>query len=87
MTGLPLTPGLDYLSFESMRELAHGIVAIIDDLARLNSMQQAAYEKCKIGFDWSDRGQTLSDAIKQAVNRQRTAQARMSASERAAERH
>jgi hypothetical protein len=80
MTGLPLTPGLDYLSFESMRELAQGVAAVIDDLARLNSMQQAAYEKCNIGFDWSDRGQTLCDAIQQAVNRQRTAHARRSAS-------
>ena len=80
MAGLPLTPGLDYLSFESMRELAQGVAAVIDDLARLNSMQQAAYEKCNIGFDWSDRGRTLCDAIQQAVNRQRTAHARRSAS-------
>ncbi len=80
MTGLPLTPGPDYLSFESMRELAQGVAAVIDDFARLNSMQQAAYEKCNIGFDWSDRGQTLCDAIQQAVNRQRTAHARRSAS-------
>jgi polysaccharide biosynthesis protein PslH len=80
MTGLPLTPGLDYLSYESMRELAQGVAAVIDDLVRLNSMQQAAYEKCKIGFAWGDRGQTLSDAIQQAVNRQRTAHARRSGS-------
>jgi polysaccharide biosynthesis protein PslH len=72
MTGLPLTKGLDYLSFESMRELAQGVAAVIDDIERLNSMQQAAYEKCNAGFDWSDRGRTLYDSIRQAVNRQRT---------------
>jgi hypothetical protein len=34
-----------------MRELAHGVAAVIDDFERLNSLQQAAYEKCKVGFD------------------------------------
>jgi glycosyltransferase involved in cell wall biosynthesis len=72
MGGLPLTEGLDYLSFESMRELAQGVAAVIDDIERLNSMQQAAYEKCNAGFDWSNRGQTLYDGIQQAVNRQRS---------------
>jgi glycosyltransferase involved in cell wall biosynthesis len=72
MTGLPLTQGVDYLSVDSMRELAQGVVAVIDDTERLNSMQRAAYEKCKAGFDWSDRGRTLYNAIQQAVNQQRS---------------
>jgi polysaccharide biosynthesis protein PslH len=76
IAGLPLTPGVDYLSFESMRELAHGVAALIDDTERLNSLQQAAYEKCESGFDWSDRGRTLCSAIQNAVNRQRAAHAR-----------
>jgi polysaccharide biosynthesis protein PslH len=71
MAGLPLTPGLHYLSFDSMRNLAQGIAAAIDDISRLNFMQQAAYERCDTGFDWSDRGRTLYDALRQAVNRQR----------------
>ena len=79
IAGLPLTPGLDYLSFESMRELAQGVAAVIDDIERLNSMQQAAYEKCNAGFDWSDRGRTLCNAIQQAVNRQCAAHATRSA--------
>ena len=70
IAGLPLTPGLDYLSFQSMRELAQGAAAVIDDIARLNSLQQAAYAKCNTGFDWSDRGRTLCNVIRQAVNRQ-----------------
>ena len=52
----PLTLGLHYLCFESMWELAQGVAAVIDDIERLNSMQQAAYEKCESGFDWSERG-------------------------------
>ena len=75
IAGLPLTPGLHYICFESMRELAQGVVAVIDDIERLNSLQHAAYEKCESGFDWSDRGRTLCNAIRQAVNRQRAAHA------------
>jgi glycosyltransferase involved in cell wall biosynthesis len=76
ISGLPLTPGLDYLSFESMRELGEGVVALIDDIERLNSMQQAAYKKCESGFDWSDRGRTLYDIIRQAASRQSAASMR-----------
>ena len=79
MAGLPLTQGLHYLSFESMRELAQGVAAVIDDIALLNSLQQAAYEKCESAFDWSNRGRTLCDAIQQALNRQCAAHARRSA--------
>jgi hypothetical protein len=70
MAGLPLVAGLHYLSFESMRELAQGVVAAIDDIERLNSLQQAAYEKCDTAFDWRDRGRTLSDGIRQALSAQ-----------------
>jgi polysaccharide biosynthesis protein PslH len=76
IAGLPLTPGLHYLSFASVRELVQGVVAVIDDIQRLNFLQQAAYETCKSGFDWSDRGRTLCSAIQKAVNRQRAAHAR-----------
>ena len=79
MAGLPLTPGLHYVSYESLRELAQGVAAVIDDLARLNSMQQAAYEKSNSDFDWSDRGRALCNAIQQAVNRRDAAHARRSA--------
>ena len=64
-----LTLGLHYLSFEAMREHAQDVAAVIDDIERLNSLQQAAYEKCESGFDWSDRGRSLYNAIRQAMNR------------------
>jgi glycosyltransferase involved in cell wall biosynthesis len=70
IAGLPLEPKVDYLSFETMHELAQGIVAVIDDIERLNSLQRASYEKCVAGFNWSDRGRILRNAIQQAVNRQ-----------------
>jgi polysaccharide biosynthesis protein PslH len=71
IAGLPMTAGLHYLSFESMRELVQGVVAVIDDIERLNFMQQAAYEKCDSGFDWGDRGVTLYNAICRAARQQR----------------
>jgi glycosyltransferase involved in cell wall biosynthesis len=69
--GLPLTPGLHYLSFPSMFELAQGVAAVIDDIGRLNALQRAAYEQCNTAFDWSERGQTLYNAIRRAANRKR----------------
>ena len=77
IAGLPLIPGLHYLSFESMRELAEGVAAVIDDFERLNSLQRAAYETCNTGFDWGDRGRTLTNAIRQALTRKCTADAKV----------
>jgi glycosyltransferase involved in cell wall biosynthesis len=79
IAGLPMTAGLHYFSHESMRELAEGVAAVIDDTERLDSMQRAAYSKCESGFDWSDRGRALYNAIRRAVNRRRAAHARRSA--------
>jgi polysaccharide biosynthesis protein PslH len=76
VAGLPLAPGLHYLSFESMRDLARGVIAVIDDIERLNSLQQAAYEKCDTGFDWADRGRTLGNVIRQTATERHAAQAR-----------
>src|SRR5262249_38699221 len=70
IAGLPLMPGMHYLSFESMHELAQGVVAVIDDVEQLNSLQRAAYEKCNTGFDWTDRGRALRDAIQETIDRQ-----------------
>ena len=80
MTGLPLTPGLDLYSFEidaGARARRH----CCDRRHRssYDPMQQAAYEKCNTGFDWSDRGQTLYNAIQESVaNRRGSAYARKS---------
>jgi hypothetical protein len=67
---LPLTPGLHYILFDSVQELAEDVAAVIDDIARLNSMQLVAHGQCDTGFDWSERDRTLRNAILQAVNQQ-----------------
>jgi glycosyltransferase involved in cell wall biosynthesis len=79
IAGLPLTPGLDYLSFDSIWELVQGVVEVIDDIERLNGLQRAAYEKCKVGFDWKDRGRALCDAIHESADRRRAVHASGSA--------
>jgi glycosyltransferase involved in cell wall biosynthesis len=71
IASLPLIPGRHYLSFDSMPQLAQGVADVIDDIERLNCLQRAAYGKCAAGFDWSDRGRILSDAIQEAVNQKR----------------
>jgi len=68
IAGLPLRPEIDYLSYDTMSELAQGVVAVIGDLEQLNSLQKAAYTKCNTGFDWPDRGHLLRDAMQQAVD-------------------
>jgi glycosyltransferase involved in cell wall biosynthesis len=69
MTGLSLAPGLHYLPYESMGELAQGVASVIDDIEQLNSLQRAAYEQCDTAFYWRDRGRTLFDTIRQALSR------------------
>jgi hypothetical protein len=60
----------------SMEEPARSVAAVIDDVERLNSLQRAAYEKCDSGFDWSDRGRTLCNAVREAIDRQASARTR-----------
>jgi len=69
IAGLPLTPDVHYLSFDSMGGLARGVATVIDDIDRLNALQHAAYDECKSDFNWSDCGRTLYNAIQQAMNR------------------
>jgi glycosyltransferase involved in cell wall biosynthesis len=69
LAGLALIANRDYLSFETIDELAWGIAAAVDDIGRLNALHQAAYERCRGAFDWSDRGRTLLTAMREATAR------------------
>jgi polysaccharide biosynthesis protein PslH len=70
IAGLPLTAGFHYLSFPSMWELAHGVSDAIDDIERLNDLQEAAYAECRARFDWAERGRALHDALLGTGHRQ-----------------
>jgi glycosyltransferase involved in cell wall biosynthesis len=68
-SGLPLVPGLHYLSFPSIPELAQGVAAAIDNFELLNNLQETAYAECRARFDWADRGRALYNAMLQAHRR------------------
>jgi glycosyltransferase involved in cell wall biosynthesis len=67
--GLPLMPGLHYLSFPSVSELAQGVAVAIDNIELLNNLQETAYAECRTRFDWADRGRALADAMLEAHRR------------------
>jgi polysaccharide biosynthesis protein PslH len=70
IAGLPLTPGRHFLSFDSMPELAEGVCSVIDDVDLLNSLQEAAFNACKGGFSWIERGRTLHNAMLRVADRE-----------------
>jgi len=63
VSGVPLHDRDGILLYRSHEELANGILAVIDDVALLNHMQERAYALCRDEFSWSRRGQYLLSAI------------------------
>jgi glycosyltransferase involved in cell wall biosynthesis len=43
--------------------LARGVLDTIDDVDRLNRLQERAYAACCDGFDWASRGRQILSAI------------------------
>jgi hypothetical protein len=61
--GLPDIIRQAMLCRNSMVELASAIADTIDDIARLNAMQETALRNASAMFRWSDRGRELLGAI------------------------
>jgi glycosyltransferase involved in cell wall biosynthesis len=61
--GVPLRPGTDILMFGDAAALARGVVAVIDDTARLNALQSNAFDQCRDAFDWATRGTAFAKAL------------------------
>jgi len=66
MQGLALVAGRDHLEAASLEDLAPLIVGAIDDDRRLNALQEGAFECCRTGFSWADRGAELLAALEAA---------------------
>jgi len=64
LPGMPLQDGLSVGLFDSHRDLAEGVVALIDDFGTLNRRQREAYDACAMRFDWSRIGRHLVDTIR-----------------------
>lgn len=67
VTGMPLVPGESLLVYPDMAALCRGVLAVLDDVERLNQLQQSAFEKCLGQFDWQSRGRDLFDHVKALV--------------------
>lgn len=61
--GVPLQHGESTMLFPDQAALARGVVEAIDDLERLNRLQEQAYAACRDRFDWSSRGRQILETI------------------------
>ena len=55
-----------YSLFAARYSLAQGVVALIDDLERLNAWQARAYAACVDRFDWDRIGRHIFQLIDQS---------------------
>ena len=63
VAGMPLTHEESILLYPDQESLALGIVQSIDQIDRLNQLQDSAYRACADQFDWGSRGTMLSNAM------------------------
>ena len=63
VAGTPLRDDSSVLLFSNQTELARGVTRMIDNLGRLNQLQNAAYAACRNAFDWASRGKRLVTAL------------------------
>ncbi len=63
VAGVPLRDGDSILLYSDQEALATGVVQAIDELGRLNHIQDAAFSACADQFDWSSRGRQLVEAL------------------------
>lgn len=63
VAGIPLKAGENILLFNRYKELAEGVLSVIDDFPYLSRLQESAYTTCSHAFDWRKRGRILRTAI------------------------
>lgn len=63
LPGMPLEEGRGIGLFDDHVGLARGVIALVDDLPRLNAWQETAYAACAGRFDWPRIGRHLLDEI------------------------
>lgn len=63
VAGVPLRNGESILLFPDQESLALGISQAIDDVTRLDEIQNAAFDACRSVFDWRSRGIQLYSAL------------------------
>lgn len=63
VAGVPLRQDDSILLYEDYEALARGVLQVMDDCDRLNSLQERAYDVCRDRFDWTSRGEALMTAM------------------------
>lgn len=61
--GVPLRHNDSAMLFSDHAALAHGVLEAIEDVDRLNRLQERAFATCADRFDWSSRGRQIVAAI------------------------
>jgi glycosyltransferase involved in cell wall biosynthesis len=61
--GVPLIHNDSAMLYPDHAALAHGVLEAIDDVDRLNRLQERAFAACSGRFDWSSRGRQIVSAI------------------------
>ena len=61
--GVPLSHNDSVMLYPDHAALAHGVLEAIDDVDRLNRLQERAFVACSDRFDWSSRGRQIVSAI------------------------
>ncbi|MDZ4309650.1 MAG: hypothetical protein U1A24_03710 [Cypionkella sp.] len=61
--GLPTAEGRGYLGAENLTALVRLVVDVIDDTARLDALQKAAFDDCSARFSWATRGEQLARVL------------------------
>ena len=61
--GVPLRHNDSVMLYPDHAALAHGVLEAIDDVDRLNRLQERAFAVCNDRFDWSSRGQQIVSTI------------------------
>nr|QQZ51551.1 hypothetical protein JKL49_11510 [Phenylobacterium glaciei] len=54
-----LTANVHYAEAENLDEMSTAIPELLNDFARLNRLQNAAYDHCDDIYDWENRGRSL----------------------------
>ncbi len=61
--GVPLRHNDSTMLYSDYAGLAHGVLEAIDDVGRLNTLQEHAFAACAHRFDWPSRGRQIVSAI------------------------
>jgi len=61
--GVPLVHGESVMLYDDHEALARGVLDTIDDLDRLNALQERAFAACRDHFDWASRGHQILSVI------------------------